>query len=228
MIIDSYIEESKPISSGYLCQKYDLSCSSATIRNIMLALEQQGLLSHIYTSSGRVPTKEGFKLYIKDFEYDKIQDYPVAFSFYFTPKPTLNDIVNNTLDALSLSGYTSLVAVSGQDKGLFFKGLRFMLDQPEFENIDKLKEILYILEVRVNDIEKLLFDYGDDKIKILVGDDIGFSEIVDCSLVVSGIKERDHNFALALLGPMRMNYTKAASCLYSVKNRLGELFDRLA
>ena len=228
LIVDSYIEESRPISSGYLCQKYKLSCSSATIRNIMLALERQGLLSHIYTSSGRVPTKQGFKLYIQDFEYDNFQDYSVAFSFYLAPEPTLSDIVNNTLDALSLSGYTSLLAVSGQDKGLFFKGLRFMLEQPEFEDVDKLKEILYILEVKMNDIEKLLFNYGDDKIKILIGDDIGFSEIVDCSLVVSGIKEKDHSFALALLGPMRMNYTKAASCLYSVKNRLEELFDSRA
>ncbi len=227
LVVDSYIEESRPISSAYLCKKYNLSCSSATVRNIMVALERQGLLSHIYTSSGRVPTKEGFKLYIESFQEDSYQDYPVTISFYSAPQPTLDDIVDHTLDALSLSGYTSLVAVSGQDRMLFFKGLRFMLEQPEFENIARLKDILYILEVKMNDIGKLLCSYEDDKIRILIGDDIGFNEIADCSLLVSGLKERDYRLALALLGPMRMNYTRAASCLYSVKNRLEQLLDKI-
>ena len=149
LIVDSYIEESKPISSAYLCEKYNFSCSSATIRNIMLALERQGLLSHIYTSSGRVPTKEGFKVYIASFNDDEFQGCPVAFSFYSAPQPSLDDIVDQTLDALSTSGYTSLVAVSGQDRMLFFKGLRFMLEQPEFEDVARLKDILYILEVKM-------------------------------------------------------------------------------
>jgi len=224
LVVDSYIEESKPISSAYLCKRYNLTCSSATVRNIMFALERQGLLSHIYTSSGRVPTKAGFKIYIESFEREGFQDYPITISFYSAPRPSLDDIVDHTLDALSLSGYTSLVAVSGrQDRMLFFKGLRFMLEQPEFENVERLKDILYILEVKMDDIGKLLFDYSDEKIRILIGDDIGFSEIADCSLVVSGLNEKDHRLALALLGPMRMNYTRAASYLNSVKNRLEQL-----
>lgn len=226
LIIDSYIAESKPISSAYICQKYRLNCSSATIRNIMVALEQQGLLSHIYTSSGRVPTQEGFKRYVEHFDDEEFEEYSVSLKLYTLPQFSIEDIVSDTLDALvQLSGYTSLMTVSEKDEKIFFRGMRFMLDQPEFEDVSRLKDVFYALEVKKSELQNLLFSCGNDKIKILIGDDIGFEEISDCSLVVSGLKEKNFSFAFALLGPMRMNYTKAASCLSSVKNRFKEIIE---
>ena len=223
LIIDSYIEESKPISSAYICQKYKLNCSSATIRNIMVCLEQKGFLSHIYTSSGRVPTQEGFRRYVEHFDDEEFEEYSVNLKFYTLPRLSIEDIVNNTLDALvQLSGYTSLMTVSEKDKKVFFRGMRFMLEQPEFEDVNRLKDIFYALEVKMEALQNLLFDCVGDKIKILIGDDIGFEEISDCSLIISGLREKNLSFAFALLGPMRMDYNKAASCLSAVKNRFKE------
>ena len=227
-IIDSYIEETKPISSAYLCHKYRLNYSSATVRGIMLSLEKQGYLSHIYTSSGRVPTKKGFKRYVENFKEEAVNNYSVDLDFFDLQDFTVDEIINHTLDVLTqFSGYISLLAISGQNEKMFFKGVRFILEQPEFEDINKLKHIFYTLEVRINDLQNLLFDYIDDKIQILIGDDIGFNEISDCSLVISGSRETKCDFAIALLGPMRMNYTKAAACLTTVKNKLKEVVERL-
>ena len=224
LIIDSYIEESKPISSGYICGKYRLACSSATIRNIMVSLERQGFLSHIYTSSGRVPTQEGFRRYVENFDQkDRLQEYSVSLGLYAISQPSIEEVVSHTLDALvKLSGYTSLMAVSGRDEKVSFRGMRFMLEQPEFEDVSRLKDIFYALEVKMEALQSLLFDCIDDRIRILIGDDIGFEEISNCSLVVSGLREKNLSFAFALLGPMRMNYNRAASCLQSVKNRFKE------
>ncbi|MCK5288918.1 MAG: hypothetical protein KAJ79_07605, partial [Candidatus Omnitrophica bacterium] len=108
---------------------------------------------------------------------------------------------------------------------LFFKGVRCILDQPEFEDIERLKHIIYALEVRMIDIQDLLFSCIDDEVKIVIGDDIGFSEISDCSLVISGLKEKDVEFAIALLGPIRMNYMKATACLNSVREQLEVIVD---
>jgi heat-inducible transcriptional repressor len=125
-----------------------------------------------------------------------------------------------------MSGYASLVAVSesldeaGGDEKVFFRGARFILEQPEFEDISRLKNLFYTLEVKMTKLQVLLFHCLDEKVKILIGDDIGFEEISDCSLVVSGSRERKISFALALLGPMRMDYIKASTCLYSIKNQL--------
>jgi len=222
LIIDSYIKESRPISSGYLCEECRLNCSPATVRNVMLALEQQGLLFHIHTSSGRVPTKEGFKRYVENLTDEEInRQYPVALDSYAFADLNMDDMISLSLDNLArLSGYASLIAVSGREDGFFYKGMRFILEQPEFEDIERLRHIFYALEVRMGDFQHLLFDYLDEKIKILIGDDIGFEEIADCSLVISGLRQNNLGLSLALLGPMRMNYAKAASCLNSVRNQL--------
>lgn len=229
LIIESYIEASKPISSAYLCDNYQLNCSPATIRNIMLSLENQGLISHIHTSSGRVPTKEGFKHYVESLKQEEMEkQYPVSFNFCSPPEASIEEVIDYSLDNLArLSGYASLIAVSGQDERFSYRGMRFILEQPEFEDISRLRHIFYALEVRMNDLQHLLFDYIDENIKILVGDDIGFEEISDCSLIVSGIHEKDVALSMAVLGPMRMNYAKAASCLNSVRNQLRQAVEEL-
>ncbi len=225
LIVESYIEETKPISSAYLCNKYNLNYSPATIRNVMVALEKQGFLSHIYTSSGRVPTQDGFKHYVESLKKEDIAKYtPLDLDFCPASNCSIEKLINYTLDILTeFSGYTSLVALSGKDGRLFFKGVRCIFDQPEFEDISRLRLIIYALEVRMSEIQELLFNCNDEKIKILIGDDIGFSEISDCSLVISGLKETDVGFAIALLGPVRMNYMKATACLSSVREQLEDV-----
>ncbi len=227
LVIESYISESKPISSGYLCQKYQLSYSPATVRNVMLELEKQGLLSHIYTSSGRVPTKQGFKFYVGHFrEEDIMKDDNYGLQASDWGGLRFPDIIDKTLDVLTrLSGYTSLLAVSGESEGLFFKGMRFILEQPEFEDIARLRHIFNAFEVRMTELQELLFNCIDEKVQVLIGDDIGFDEISDCSLVVSGLRRPQLRLALALIGPMRMDYLRAASCLYSVRNQLKALVE---
>ncbi len=227
MVVDSYIKESRPISSGYLCNKYNLKYSSATIRNILFSLEQQGFLLHTHTSSGRVPTKDGFKYYVSNLkEEDIIKDNPLGLDDYVSRSTTMTEVIDHTLDTLTrFSGYTSLVAVSGKDYGLFFKGMRFILEQPEFGDIECLRNIFHTLEVRMDELQDLLFKCIGEKIQILIGDDIGFNEISKCSLVVYGICEDNIQVAIALLGPMRMDYLRAASCLYSVRSQLGNFVE---
>lgn len=64
-IVDEYIRTGEPVGSKTLLEKTDIKCSSATIRNEMASLEQQGYLEHPHTSAGRVPTFAGFRLYIE-------------------------------------------------------------------------------------------------------------------------------------------------------------------
>lgn len=220
LIISSYIRESKPISSSYLCSEYDLNYSSATVRNIMHNLEERGLISHIHTSSGRVPTKEGFKYYVATLNPERFGTF-YNVDLDFSPLCNLREVVEYSLDALSeASGYTSLLGINAKDKRFSFRGTRCILNQPEFEDIRVLRNIFCALEVKIDKLQKILFDFMTEKVRVLIGNDINFSEISECSLVLSGFKDEDVSLVLALLGPVRMNYLKAASCLYSVKNQL--------
>lgn len=65
-IVDEYIRTGEPVGSKALAEKPEIGVSSATIRNTMAALEQEGFLNHPHTSAGRVPTYKGFRYYIEN------------------------------------------------------------------------------------------------------------------------------------------------------------------
>ena len=63
-IITDYIETGEPIGSRTIEKKYDLGVSSATIRNEMSDLEELGLIVQPHKSAGRIPSDEGYRLYV--------------------------------------------------------------------------------------------------------------------------------------------------------------------
>lgn len=65
-IVDGYIRTGEPIGSKALALDPEIGVSSATIRNTMAALEQEGYLDHPHTSAGRVPTYKGFRYYVEN------------------------------------------------------------------------------------------------------------------------------------------------------------------
>ncbi|MBW4692043.1 MAG: heat-inducible transcriptional repressor HrcA [Lyngbya sp. HA4199-MV5] len=62
--IRHYIATAEPVGSEALVKDYNLSVSSATIRNAMAALEKGGLLFQPHTSAGRVPSDSGYRTYV--------------------------------------------------------------------------------------------------------------------------------------------------------------------
>ncbi len=65
VIVEEFIQTAEPVGSKNLMTKYKLPYSSATIRNEMMELEEQGLLEKTHTSSGRVPSAKGYKFYVE-------------------------------------------------------------------------------------------------------------------------------------------------------------------
>lgn len=62
LIVEEYIKTALPVGSKTLCEKLD--CSSATIRNEMASLEEIGFLEKMHTSSGRIPSEDGYRYYV--------------------------------------------------------------------------------------------------------------------------------------------------------------------
>lgn len=63
-IVDAYVETGEPVGSRTIAQRLGANLSPATIRNVMAALEDQGLLRAPHTSAGRVPTDLGLRLFV--------------------------------------------------------------------------------------------------------------------------------------------------------------------
>ena len=63
-LVYSYIADGQPVGSKKLADEVDLNISSATIRNVMSGLEKKGLIVSPHTSAGRIPTEQGYRLFV--------------------------------------------------------------------------------------------------------------------------------------------------------------------
>jgi heat-inducible transcriptional repressor len=63
-IVEDYISTNEPVGSKSLVDRHSLGVSSATIRNDMAALEEEGLIAQPHTSAGRVPTDAGYRVFV--------------------------------------------------------------------------------------------------------------------------------------------------------------------
>lgn len=77
-VIEEYIETAEPVGSKLLAEKAGLGCSSATIRNELAELVSLGYLEQPHTSAGRVPTVQGYRLYVNELmERQRLSDEEV-------------------------------------------------------------------------------------------------------------------------------------------------------
>ena len=65
-IVEHFIETAQPVGSKTIIVSYKFDVSPATVRNDMAELEEEGLIFQPHTSSGRVPTDAGYRLYVDE------------------------------------------------------------------------------------------------------------------------------------------------------------------
>ena len=63
-IVADYVSTHEPVGSKMIVDRHNLGVSSATVRNDMAVLEEDGLIAQPHTSAGRVPTDKGYRLFV--------------------------------------------------------------------------------------------------------------------------------------------------------------------
>ena len=63
-IVADYVATHEPVGSKTLVERHALQVSSATIRNDMAVLEDEGYIAQPHTSAGRIPTDKGYRLFV--------------------------------------------------------------------------------------------------------------------------------------------------------------------
>ena len=129
-IVDEYINTAEPVSSGAIVQKYGLDCSSATIRNEMVELEKGGYLDKPHTSSGRIPSAQGYRFYVDellkedDISLEEIKYIQSKLETRVNEIEELTKIATNTLS--EITHYTS-VAVGPRNNLQNIEEVKFVL-----------------------------------------------------------------------------------------------------
>lgn len=110
-IVEEFIATAEPVGSKTLLEKYSLPYSSATIRNDMLELEEAGLLEKTHTSSGRIPSTQGYRFYVEHLMVQKMDDrLELALREVFSDREMrIDEVIKRSCDILSQM--TQLTAV---------------------------------------------------------------------------------------------------------------------
>lgn len=326
LIVESYLKLGKPISSGSIAQIAQISVSSATVRNIMVKLEEQGYLNQPYTSAGRIPTDKGLRFYVNKLFYDafpsretleitsesfhhergNFQSLLVQASrtlsrhsdnlgFVISPRisriqfkylrlikiseekvmiilvTTFNLVLTEVIDTstyftqheldrasrfindkfrgknlLSVHDYlikevpayrmkfedllhkltTLFKTYFNQEEDsheIFLEGTSKLLEKPELFDMERLHSLFRNFEEKTR-LTKLLSEFISlDRVKVLIGSEMNFPEIEDCSLILShyGYDEQVLG-SLGIIGPKRLPYKKIIPLVDCVAQKLSQ------
>lgn len=112
-VVNNYIRTAEPVGSKMVLENCELQVSSATVRHELNELEKEGYLTHIHTSSGRIPTDKGYRLFVDSLM--NVQSFPTEQQALFEASihsfgsnvesilVQMTDILANTID------YTTIV-----------------------------------------------------------------------------------------------------------------------
>ncbi len=173
-IVETYVKTIKPVGSNSLCKK--LKCSSATIRNEMVALENMGYIEKNHISSGRIPSELGYKYYAeylmqpKDLTGEDMLKLQAIFS---NNDLQVSDAVSKCLEIISdLTNYTSIVLGKSSNDNLLKQINVIALDERRIiavvctdKGIVENKQFILDTNTDVNEIVKT----GEMINKMLVG-----------------------------------------------------------
>ena len=111
IIIREYVKNVTPVGSKLICD--ELGCSSATVRNEMAALENEGFLEKTHISSGRVPSEDGYRYYVDNLMKPKEmtgEEMLKLQTIFNNNKLAINEVVKRSLEIISeLTDYTTIV-----------------------------------------------------------------------------------------------------------------------
>lgn len=203
-VVAEHIRTAEPVGSKLLAGKYGLSVSSATVRNALAALEEEGYLTHPHTSAGRVPTAKGYRYYITHCLSEKA-----------LTKKDRSMIDNRCSEETSDERYVAkaiarvvadiaheaiLVGFTRDD--VYYTGLSYLLAQPEFSDHHLALTMSQVLD-RLDEAMAELIAQVEDDVAVAIGDENPFGDDTSVIVVRYG---KESNQLFGILGPTRMDY----------------------
>ena len=109
-VVRGYVKTAHAVGSRWVARTCGLELSPASIRNCMMDLEEKGLLTHLHTSGGRLPTNAGYRIFV-----DRLMAHsPVAARVERSISDALDDARHGSLETLLAAACAQLGRLSDQ------------------------------------------------------------------------------------------------------------------
>ncbi len=227
-LIEEYVARALPVGSRTLTERYRFGVSPATIRNELSALEEEGYISQPHTSAGRIPTDFGYRTFVDDLVESGAlasdEQADEAIGRLRESAAELDDLLDRTSRALSqFTDCLSVVTPPGVSHPSR-TGIMSLMRQPEFAYTETLLPIMQVLEddtvlLHVLDATAPADDEGP---QVRIGAENEAEQLSGVSVVACRYGIGPEGGIVAVIGPTRMNYTKALAAVRIASKTLGD------
>lgn len=226
-IVEYFMKTAQPVGSNTLIEEYHMPYSSATIRNEMAALENEGMIEKTHTSSGRVPSTKGYKYYIsnlRDRDVDEEIKHRLALVLNEKSK-SIEDVIRESCEILShMTNLASVVlGPNAEDEHLVSIQMVpitgntataiFITDKGYVEN----KTFVFNEEVCVKDLQDCVKILNDRLVGTPISQVLPKMEVIK-PIITSYVKNND--IIYRTFAEMLMKITKSRVSTFGTENLL--------
>jgi transcriptional regulator of heat shock response len=214
-IISEYLKTAQPVGSGVIVEVYKLGISSATVRNEMAALEEQGFIMQPHTSAGRIPTIQAYKFFANKINARKLNSRECGNLHDLLDAKDEQGLKRLARELATLANAAVFWAI--HRRNLYYTGISNLLTQPEFRESNLIYDISGVID-RMEEIIETHFSHFNTGVQLLIGDDNPFSN--HCSVLTLKYKMGGHIGLVGILGPVRMDYERNFSLLEMISEKI--------
>lgn len=218
-IISEFMDSADEVGSATLVEKYGMDMSSATVRNEMVKLKEQGFLEKTHISSGRLPTDQALRLYVRDLLLESrlsaIEQALInqeLFRVRFSREELIREILNTLVTHLKCAAFIFT------DESSRYFGVSSLMKYEELKNVQTLQRVLDVLEDR-NLLAQVFTKYDSDEVSLLIGEESGIEDLQDCTIAFTKINLNGKGIEhMGIIGSRRMDYSKVIPLLKTIRS----------
>jgi transcriptional regulator of heat shock response len=228
VIVEEYINSAVPISSKLIDRKYNFDISPATLRIEMQKLTNEGLLCQPHTSAGRIPTDQGYRLFVNNL----LENSPFSFNSK-KQKNIAKEIKKELESSLRFAQIvTKILADNSSNFSLSYifnenliwkEGWEDMFNNPESKDIEFISRFAKTVGLFEKNISDFVLDYPSG-VKVYIGKETPKIKSDDTSIITTSFKcsELGCSGMFVIMGPKRMDYEKNISIINLLTKLLEE------
>ena len=132
-VVQEYIATAMPVGSSHIANASGIGVSSATVRNEMAVLEQEGFLVQPHTSAGRIPTDKGYRFFVDHLaapsRVDAITTRQVG-DFFEAAHGRLEELLHQTSDLLTTLTHNAAVVLGPKADAVLIRSAQIVRLHP--------------------------------------------------------------------------------------------------
>ena len=198
VIISQYLETGEPVGSRTISKVADLNVSPATIRNEMADLEEEGYIIQPHTSSGRIPSDKGYRLYVDMLVQEKTEQVVNMNSMIIAKTNRLETILKQVVKMLAANtNYTTMITSPSYTK-----------NKIKFIQLSRLSEdrLLTVIVIEGNIVKNHLIELSESideesvlKLNLLLNTKLNGLSLGDINLaLITEIKDEAGSYGIVV------------------------------